>query len=151
MSWNLRVCSQTTLSLVFVRVSGRVGFARFRFHHEWAQTYPTPGKATLQTRFSPGVRILSQDSVTEQRVDREACRLPALRSWRRGSGRTRRKSCTCAEGAARDPVPWALLPVIHQIRDAVSHMSLRPLRECQKCPCLLGELGYLSKIIFTLV
>lgn len=69
----------------------------------------------------------------------------------------RRSSC---EGQ----VPGALLPVSHQIRDSVSHKSPRSrLRECQKSPsfeslgnvkrvpALSGELGYLSKIIFTFV
>ena len=83
-----------------------------------------------------GLTCSAQDSVTAQRLAPEAPRLPSgakpetrKRANNEEELHMRRRGC---EGQ----VPPALTPLIHQIRDSVSHKSPRPLlRERGKSPC----------------
>lgn len=98
---------QPSRSVSFLRVLSPRGVrSSFCFHHVWAQTYPSPGKATLQTRSSPVVHILRAG------LGHRAARRPGgspitcAAKPETGSGRTMRKNCTCAGGAAaRDRFP----------------------------------------------
>ena len=143
-SCNLWVCSQATLCLAFFRVLSPRGVrSSFCFHHVWAQTYPAPGKATLQTRSSPVVHIL-RAGLGHRAARRPGgsritcCAKPETRERVNNEEELHMRRRSSCEGQ----VPGALLPVIHQIRDSVSHKSPRScLRECRKSPCLIWRVG----------
>lgn len=134
-SWNPRFAAKLLCHLASSRGKGRadrelelegVGLHATRaglgFHQAWAQTWPSnPPNEVLTCSAHPPCRTRSVREAPSLSGD-----LPAsARSWKQGSGRTMRKNCTCAEGAARTS-SLRLLPGIHPSQDSVTHKSPSP-------------------------